>query len=147
MFLERKFAHAAGAGQGFGTTTVRCSVLPSADWSAMPEPVYDVICSLQLLLKARRNYDHVVRDFGFSPSHGQTGLDGQIELLQREIPAVFGRYERRFSLQELDADVDEDGVAFMRASGRVRGTEGTLSLLFSVSDRRISEVTFAAETA
>lgn len=138
MFLEKKFAHRVKS----EFAPRRCAVLPTADWSLLPELIYDVISHLQILLLARRNYDHVASDFGFLPIHGRTGLNAQLEQLKAEIPRVFSRYERRFALASLEAEVDDDGVPYLRGSGSIRGLKGSLHLSISVKTRKIIEVDF-----
>jgi predicted component of type VI protein secretion system len=138
MFLERKFARHLG----HTFEQRRCTVLPEADWSSLPELVLDVVSHLQILLFARRNYDHVASDFGFVPIHGRMGLGSQVEQLKAEIPRVFARYERRFALAELESEMDDDGVPFLQAAGSIRGLKGTLSLNITVTTRKISQVAF-----
>jgi hypothetical protein len=138
MFLERKFARRVET----AFEPRRCAVLPDADWGPLPEQVYDVVSHLQILLLARRNYDHIARDFGFLPIHGRTGLANQVEQLKTEIPRVFSRYERRFALTEIETEMDDDGVPFLQASGSIHGLEGRLTLYVTVTTRQIGRVEF-----
>ncbi|MGC4067270.1 MAG: GPW/gp25 family protein [Polyangiaceae bacterium] len=138
MFLERKFARRAES--RFEPRSHL--VLPDTDLKLLPELVYDVVSHLQILLSARRNYAHVAADFGFSPIHGRTGLSSQVELLKTEIPRVFNRYEPRFTLAELEAEMDDDGVPFLQATGTISGLVGKLALDIAVTSRRITRVAF-----
>jgi predicted component of type VI protein secretion system len=138
MFLEKKFAFRGKS----EFTPRRCVVLPAADFCLLPEVVYDVISNLQILLLARRNYDHVALDFGFFPIHGRTGLSDQLERLQKEIPDVFARYERRFTLATLEAEVDDDGLPYLLGAGSIRGQKGALSFSISIKTRKITRVEF-----
>jgi hypothetical protein len=145
MFLERKFSSTLGGRQRFEPPV--CPGLQGIDRTELPELVYDVVCNLQLLLAARRHYDHVLPDFGLSTSDGQTGLEARVERLQREVPETFARYERRFGLQQLDFDVDDAGDAFMKVTGRVPAARATLVFRFGVVNRKIIELRYQTDPA
>jgi predicted component of type VI protein secretion system len=140
MFLERKFSRKLGARLSFEPP--QCQGLEHIDRSALPELVYDIVCNLQLLLAARRRYDHVLADFGLGTSDGQSGQETRVERLQQEVPETFARYERRFGVLQLDFDVADAGDAFMEVSGRVEAARGTLVFRFGVVSRKIVELTF-----
>lgn len=135
MFLERKFSRHDPESRRVEPSL--CPALPHADWSRLPEVVYDVLSNLQILLSARRNYSHVFADFGLSPSDGQHGLEARIEVLQSELPQTLARYERRFRLDEVDVDVDDAGTPHMLLRGVLLTQPGSLALRFGVIDRRI----------
>jgi gene 25-like lysozyme len=145
MFLERKFSIALGGRQTFEPPV--CPGLQGIDRTALPELVYDVVCNLQLLLAARRHYDHVLPDFGLSTSDGQSGQEARVERLQREVPETFARYERRFALLQLDFDVDDAGDAFMKVTGRVPAAQATLVFRFGVVNRKIVELSYQRNPA
>lgn len=135
MFLERKFS-------GHPPDRTRkhpalCPQLPAADWSRLPELVYDVICNLQLLLGSRRGYAHTLPDFGLSASNGQHGLEARVEALQAELPAMLARYEPRFRLEELDVEVDDTGAPSMKLSGKLPSAPGELTFRFGIISRKI----------
>jgi predicted component of type VI protein secretion system len=135
MFLERKFSrHNPDAPR---KDPPLCPVLPDADWSRLPEVVYDVVCNLQLLLASRRGYSHVLPDFGLSPSNGQHGMEARVETLQAELPAMLARYEPRFRLQEADVDVDDAGSSNMKVSGELLSPPGAFSFRFGIISRKI----------
>jgi hypothetical protein len=140
MFLERKFSVELGARLRFEPAL--CPSLEKLDRSALPELVYDVLCNLQLLLGARRGYDHVLGDFGLSASEGAAGREARVERLQAEVPETFGRYERRFQLARLDFDVDEAGDTFMKATGRIEAAQGTLVFRFGIVSHTIVDLAF-----
>jgi hypothetical protein len=140
MFLERKFSIQLDARLRFEPAL--CPALERLDRSALPELVYDVSCNLQLLLLARRGYDHVLGDFGLSASDGGTGHEARVETLQAEVPETFRRYERRFQLERLDFDVDPAGDTFMKATGRIDAAHGTLVFRFGIVSRTIVELAF-----
>lgn len=140
MFLERKFSVALGPRLRFAPAL--CPSLERLDRSALPELVYDVLCNLQLLLGARRGYDHVLADFGLSASDGATGREARVEKLQAEVPETFARYERRFQLARLEFDVDAAGDTFMKATGRIDGAHGTLEFRFGIVSHGIIDLAF-----
>ena len=140
MFLERKFSVELDARLRFDPAL--CPSLDGLDRSALPELVYDVLCNLQLLLGARRGYDHVLGDFGLSASEGATGREARVEKLQQEVPETLARYERRLSLERLDFDVDDAGDTFMKATGRIDGAQGTLVFRFGIVSRTIIGLAF-----
>jgi hypothetical protein len=145
MFLERKFSIELAGRQRFEPPV--CPGLERIDRSTLPELVCDVVCNLQLLLAARRGYDHVLGDFGLSTSDGQSGQEARVERLQSEVPETFARYERRFALLQLDFDVDDAGDAFMKASGRIAAARGNLVFRFGTVNRKIIELRFQPDPA
>lgn len=142
MFLERKFSRKRTHAQASDPSL--CPVLPDADWSSLPELVYDVVCNLQLLLGARRKYSHVLHDFGLSASDGEHGQEAQLERLSAELPATLARYERRFSLEELDFEVDDEGIGAMKVSGQLPALPGKLVFRFGVVSRKITSLEYTA---
>lgn len=144
MFLERNFSTYDPATR---TTEPPLSpVLPRADWAAFPQLVYDVMSNIQLLLKARRGYDHVLPDYGLTASEGRFGHDDLIERLNVELPQTLARYEPRFSLVETDFE-EHAGAQYMRVSGTIRGVPGRFSLRFAILGRKIDRLDFEPETA
>lgn len=141
MFLERKFSRQRTGSEGGGPSV--CPVLPDADWSALPELVYDVVCNIQLLLASRRRYSHVFADFGLSPSHGGHGQEAQLERLQAELPPTLARYERRFVLEKVAFEVDDAGVGAVKVSGQIPAAAGSLTFQFGLTSRKIAALEFA----
>jgi hypothetical protein len=144
MFLERKFS-------GHHPDRTRkhpalCPQLPAADWSRLPEPVYDVICNLQLLLASRRGYSHTLPDFGLSASNGQHGLEARVEALQAELPAMMARYEPRFRLAELAVDVDDAGSPSMKLTGTLPTAPGALTFRLGIITRKILSFEYEPST-
>lgn len=135
MFLERKFSRRDP--DLSRSDPPLCPALPAADWSSLPEVVYDVICNLQLLLAARRGYSHVFADFGLSASNGQQGLEARIEALQAELPGMLARYESRYRLDEVDVDVDDEGAPSLKLSGALPAARGLLVFRFGIISRKI----------
>ena len=140
MFLERKFSRTLEG--RLRCEPALCPSLDALDRSLLPELVYDVVCNLQLLLAARRGYDHVLGDFGLSAAEGGAGHEERVERMQREVPETFARYERRFQLGRLDFDVDADGQTTMKATGRIALCQGTLVFRFGIISRSIIELQF-----
>lgn len=140
MFLERKFSSKCSE---HGTLKPPlCPVLPRAEWSALPDVVYDVICNIQILLKARRGYDHIFPDFGLTPSEGHFGNEAMIERAQVEFPQTLARYEPRFVLEATDTETDDDGTHFLRASGTIRCVSGRFAFRFGLLNRKIDSLEF-----
>jgi len=144
MFLERKFSRRRAQSPSEGPSV--CPVLPNADWSALPELVYDVICNIQLLLASRRKYSHVLSDFGLSPSHGEQGQEAQLERLQSELPLTLARYERRFLLDKIAFEVDDAGAGLIKVSGELPAAAGTLTFRFGITSRKIIALEFGPLT-
>lgn len=143
MFLERTFST---HGPTHRTAEPPLSpVLPRADWSAFPELVYDVMSNIQLLLKARRGYDHVLPDYGLTPNEGRFSHEGLIERLNLELPQTLARYEPRFTLVETDIE-EHDGAHCMRATGSICGVPGKFSFRFSILSRKLDCLDFEPET-
>jgi predicted component of type VI protein secretion system len=103
--------------------------------------------NIQILLRARRRYDHLLPDYGLSAPHGKLADDNQIEVLQTQFPETLKRYEPRFNLGVLDFDVNDDGISFMTATGDLRVCPGTLRFSFTVNSRIILSVHFASSGA
>ena len=143
MFLQRKFAR--NGADAASAEPALCPGLLDVDWSALPEVIHDVVCNLQLLLLARRRYDHVLSDFGLSAESGQSGHAARVECLQQEVPETFARDERRFELTELDFEVDLSGSVSMKAAGRVALAAGVLELHFGVVGRKITKLCFVPD--
>lgn len=144
MFLERKFSQRSGVSEI--NDPPLSPVLPHADWSSFPELVYDVLSNIQLLLKARRGYDHILPDYGLSPSEGRFGHEGLIERLSVELPQTLRRYEPRFTLLETDVE-ETDGKRFMRATGTIRGLAGRFSFRFGILSRKVDSLDFEPATS
>lgn len=140
MFLERKFSQKLGGRLRFEPAL--SPSLDKLDRSSLPELVYDVVCNLQLILSARRGYDHTLPDFGLSASEGGSGQEARVERLQLEVPETFARYEPRFSLARLDFDVDASGETLLKATGRIDAAAGALLFQFGIISRRISALAF-----
>jgi hypothetical protein len=145
MFLERKFSRTQPDARGHDPAL--CPVLPAADWSLLPDLLYDVICNIQLLLKSRRKYSHVFGGFGLTPSDGKHGRESELELLQAELPLALARYEPRFRLDELEVEVDELGVGTLKASGELQRLGGILVFRFGVVSRKIVSLDYTPARA
>jgi hypothetical protein len=145
MFLERKFSREQSDARSHDPAL--CPVLPAADWSLLPELLYDVICNIQLLLKSRRKYTHVFSDFGLTPSDGKHGREAELQLLQAELPLSLARYEPRFRLDVLDFEVDDRGVGTLRATGELQKLGGTVVFRFGVVSRKIVSLDYTPAPA
>jgi predicted component of type VI protein secretion system len=135
MFLERKFSRPRPDAPHKDPPL--CPALPAADWSRLPELVYDVVCNLQLLLASRRGYSHVLPDFGLSASNGQHGIEARVEVLQAQLPAMLARYEPRFRLDEVDVEVDDAGAPQMKVSGELLLAPGAFTFRFGIISRKL----------
>jgi len=127
MFLERKFL----------TPIERDAARAAArDRDAWPPPLADVIGNLGRLLATERHVGHRLPDFGFSQS-GHWSREGVIAHYSTELQQNLARYERRFQLVELEAEVDDDGRPYLVAVGRVDGVTGTVTLLVDLARRSV----------
>ncbi len=136
MFLERKFSRVDP--ESGRARPALCPVLPAADWRCLPALAHEVMVNVQLLLKARRGYDHVFPDYGLTPPEGSTGAEAQVERIQRELPETLARYEPRFRLAELDFEVDDEGRCLLLVTGSIAALSGTFRFTFSAASRRIN---------
>lgn len=143
MFLERKFATQR---RGPLLQARRSRVLPNADWSQMPPTIHDIVANIQILLQARRGYDHVFPDFGLSPVNGWHNVPEALERLNIELPETLGRYEPRFVMQELDFDVTDEGLNLIVVSGTVKTDGSLLHFTFEAERRRIVRVDYQSHT-
>ncbi len=143
MFLERKFVlDAAGppAQSRFG------SVLPNADWSYVPPTIHDIVNNIQILLRARRGYDHIFKDFGLSPITGWHNVPEVLERLNVELPETLSRYEPRFVMAKLDLDVTDDGLKLMVLCGVTKDDGSLLRITFEAERRHVVRVDYQALT-
>ena len=132
MFLERKFMspdeRAALVADGGGL-------------AALPEPAQDVVRNLVRLLAAERGVGHLLPDFGFSRS-GHWSAEGVIAHFGRELRENLPRYERRFELVDIEAELD-CGRPELLVLGRVPGVNGTVTLTIDPVARRLRAVRIA----
>jgi hypothetical protein len=133
MFLERKFMspdeRAALVADGGGL-------------AALPEPAQDVVRNLVRLLAAERGVGHLLPDFGFSRS-GHWSAEGVIAHFGRELRENLPRYERRFELVDIEAELDDGGRPELLVLGRVQGVNGTVALRIDPVARRLRGVRIA----
>ncbi len=142
MFLERHFS--VREPNERTSDPPLSPVLPRADWSAFPELVYDVMSNIQLLLKARRGYNHCLPDYGLTPSEGRFGHEDLIERLNVELPRTLARYEPRFVLTETDVE-EHAGAYHLRVSGTIRTLPGEFCFRFGVLSRKIDSLEFTPD--
>lgn len=142
MFLERKFVTGGGplAQSRLG------SVLPNADWSLVPPTIHDIVNNIQILLRSRRGYDHIFRDFGLSPVTGWHNVPEALERLNVELPETLCRYEPRFVMAKLELDVTDEGLKLMVLSGLIKDEGSLLRLIFEAERRHVVQVDFQAFT-
>lgn len=143
VFLERKFA--ARDEKTGGYEPASAPVLPRQDWTALPALVYDVVSNIQLVLKARRGYHHVLPDYGLTPVEGCFSGEGLLERVLFELPTALLRYEPRFTLLSTDVETDDAGQLTVRVAGTIRGLSGSLHFTFGVVGRKILGVEFHPE--
>src|SRR5690606_344165 len=143
MFLERKFATQR---RGPAPQARHSRVLPNADWSRVPPTIHDIVSNIQILLQARRGYDHVFPDFGLSPVNGWHNVPEALERLNIELPETLARYEPRFVMHKLDFDVTDEGLNLIVVSGTVRDDGGLLHFTFEAERRRIVRVDHQSQT-
>ena len=133
MFLERKFM----------SPDERAALVADAGrLAALPEPVQDVISNLVRLLAAERGVSHLLPDFGFSRS-GHWSAEGVIAHFGRELRENLPRYERRFELVDIEAELDDGGHPELLVLGRVQGVSGTVALTIDPVTRRLRAVRVA----
>jgi hypothetical protein len=128
MFLERKFMSQAE----------RAELADGGGLAALPERVQDVVRNLGRLLASERGVGHLLPDFGFSRS-GHWSAEGIIAHFSRELRENL-RYERRFELIEIEAELDDDGRPELVVLGRVRGQDGAVALTLDPVGRRLRAV-------
>ena len=130
MFLERKFL----------SPDERAALVADAGrLAALPEAVHDVVRNLVRLLAAERGVGHLLPDFGFSRS-GHWSAEGVIAHFGRELRENLPRYERRFELIDLEAELDAGGRPELLVLGRVTGVSGTVTLTIDPVARRLRAV-------
>jgi phage baseplate assembly protein W len=133
MFLERKFMSPGER---------RERLLAAGPLAALPEEVRDVAQNLSHLLAAERGIGHVLPDFGFSRS-GHWSAEGLLTHCSRELRENLRRYEPRFALVDIEAELDADGHPALLVLGRVVGVSGLVSLTLDPIQRRICAVRIA----
>ncbi|HKE15791.1 MAG TPA: hypothetical protein VKB80_13035 [Kofleriaceae bacterium] len=130
MFLERKFM----------SPGERASLLADAGGlAAMPECLQDVIRNLVRLLAAERGVGHLLPDFGFSRS-GHWSAEGVIAHFSRELRENLPRYEQRFDLVDIEAELEDGGRPTLLVFGRVQGMSGLVTLTVDPVARRLRSV-------
>ncbi|HTE51637.1 MAG TPA: GPW/gp25 family protein [Kofleriaceae bacterium] len=130
MFLERKFMSSGERAALF---------LDAGGLAALPEGLQDVVRNLVRLLATERGVGHLLPDFGFSRS-GHWSAEGVIAHFSRELRENLPRYERRFELVEIEAELDDDGHPELIVLGRAHGVDGLVTLTFDPVRRRLREV-------
>jgi hypothetical protein len=130
MFLERKFM----------SPGERAELLTDAGGlAAMPERLRDVIRNLVRLLASERGVGHLLPDFGFSRS-GHWSAEGVIAHFSRELRENLPRYEHRFELVDIEAELDDGGRPELLVLGRVPGVSGVVTLTVDPVARRLRAV-------
>jgi len=133
MFLERKFM----------SPGERAALVADAGGlAALPECLQDVIRNLVRLLAAERGVGHLLPDFGFSRS-GHWSAEGVIAHFGHELRENLPRYEPRFELVEIEAELDDGGRPELLVLGRVHGMSGLVTLTVDPVARRIRSVRVA----
>jgi hypothetical protein len=133
MFLERKFM----------SPDERAALVADAGRLAvLPESLQDVIRNIVRLLAAERGVGHLLPDFGFSRS-GHWSAEGVIAHFGRELRENLPRYERRFELVDIEAELDDGGRPELLVLGRVHGMSGTVVLTIDPVARRLRAVRIA----
>ena len=133
MFLERKFM----------SPGERAALLADAGGlAAMPECLQDVIRNLVRLLAAERGVGHLLPDFGFSRS-GHWSAEGVIAHFSRELRENLPRYERRFDLVDIEAELEDGGRPTLLVLGRVQGMSGLVTLIVDPVARLLRSVRLA----
>jgi len=108
----------------------------------MPECLQDVIRNLVRLLAAERGVGHLLPDFGFSRS-GHWSAEGVIAHFSRELRENLPRYERRFDLVDIEAELEDGGRPTLLVLGRVQGMSGLVTLIVDPVARRLRSVRLA----
>ena len=107
MFLERKFM----------SPDERSALLTIP---GLPERVQDVVRNLERLLAAER---------GVGLSHsGHWSVEGVISHASAELRQNLARYEARLVLEDLEAELDDDGRPLLLVVGRVGDARVTLTV-------------------
>jgi hypothetical protein len=127
MFLERKFMSPGER-----------AALP-IDLVRLPEPLQDLVRNLSRLLASERGVGHLLPDFGFSRS-GHWSSEGVIAHFTRELRENLPRYEHRFELLEIEAELDDDGRPELLLLGRVQGIDGLVKMALDPIGRRLRSV-------
>lgn len=130
MFLERKFM---SPGERAALTAA------TAELAALPERLQDVVRNLVRLLAAERGVGHLLPDFGFSRS-GHWSVEGVIAHFSRELRENLPRYERRFELLDIEAELDDDGHPELHVLGHSQGVDGLVTLTIDPVGRRLRAV-------
>jgi predicted component of type VI protein secretion system len=118
MFLERKFM----------TPTERHALLEQAGALArLPERVQDVVRNLERLLATERGIGHVLPDYGLSHS-GHWSVEGVIAHATAELRETLPRYEARLALDDIEAELDDDGRPLLLMIGRIGDARVTLTI-------------------
>ena len=118
MFLERKFM----------TLTERRTLAATAGALAdLPERIHDVVRNVERLLAAERGVGHVLPDYGFSRS-GHWSVEGIIAHTTAELRQTLPRYETRFALDDVEAELDDDGHPLLLVLGRIGEVRVTLTI-------------------
>lgn len=115
MFLERKFM-SPGERADLSTSL-----------ATLPDRLQDVLRNLDRLLASERGVGHLLPDFGFSRS-GHWSAEGVIAHFSRELRENLPRYERRFEVVEIEAELDDDGQPELVVLGRADGVDGLVTL-------------------
>jgi hypothetical protein len=129
MFLERKFMGPADSAE----------LHAGGDLAALPARLQDVVKNLVRLLASERGIGHLLPDFGFSRS-GHWSAEGVIAHFSRELRENLPRYERRFELIEIEAELDDDGHPEIIVVGRAGGVDGLVTLTLDPVRRCIRAV-------
>lgn len=116
MFLQRKFL----------TDTER-AVAPAHRHPALPAPIDDVVQNLEHVLAAERGISHVLPDYGLSRS-GAWSVEGILVHAAAELKETLPRYEARLALDEIETDLDDDGLPIVVVRGRIAGVRVTLTI-------------------
>ena len=114
MFLERKFM----------SPDERSALLTIP---GLPERVQDVVRNLEHLLAAERGVGHLLPDYGLSHS-GHWSVEGVIAHASAELRQNLARYEARLVLEDLEAELDDDGRPLLLVVGRVGDARVTLTV-------------------
>ncbi len=114
MFLERKFM----------TSRERHDILGDA---RLPERVQDVVHNVLRLLATERGVGHILPDYGFSQS-GQWTVEGIIAHATAELRETLPRYESRLVIEDIEAELDDDGRPLLIVQGAIGAVGVTLTL-------------------
>jgi phage baseplate assembly protein W len=117
MFLERKFLPASERGAASGGPA----------HARLPAPLEDVVRNLEHVLAAERGISHILPDFGLSRS-GAWSVEGILVHAAAELRETLPRYEARFALDDIETDLDDDGLPIVVVHGRVAGVRVALTI-------------------